>query len=272
MPPPGPRTLAGRPRPPRPSAPRAGVRPPVARPLAAFASDLDRTLVRPGGGVTRAARAALREARALGLAALLVSGREHAELRRFARRLGPVEGIVAENGAVVEAPLGSAPVLVGRSIAAAVRRRLSGRSWSGIRRGRVVVSVPIRERRRLATSLRGLPVRLVANVDRLMVLPIGVDKASGTRWALRRLGLGRARYAAIGDAENDLDLLGSADLSGAVRNAEEAVRSSVGYSCRRSYSAGVLEFVRGPLAARCHPDHPPFGTSDGHPGPGRAPR
>jgi hypothetical protein len=206
----------------------------------------------------------------MGLRTLIVSGREYAELLPFVRRFGPLDGIVAENGAVVQAPLGAAPVIVGGSGAAAIRQRL--RSIPGVhaRFGRVVGSVPLPERVRLCAALRGFRVRLVANVDRIMALPEGVDKATGTRLALHRLGVGRAGFAAIGDAENDLDLLRAAELSGAVRNAEGIVRASVGYVCRGSYSAGVLEFVRGPLAARCRRDPHAPGISGGLPGPGRA--
>ncbi|MFY9717331.1 MAG: HAD family hydrolase [Thermoplasmata archaeon] len=255
----------------RPSAGSTRTRP-AGRHIAAFASDLDRTLLRPHGRPTDAGRSALREARASGLRTLLVSGREYAELLPFVRRFGSLDGIVAENGAVVEAPLGTTPVIVGRTVAAEIRRRV--REISGVRArfGRVVASVPLPERARLTESLRGLPVRLIANVDRLMALPDGVDKGTGIHRALRRLGLGQGGYAAIGDAENDLDLLRGAELSGAVRNAEAIVRATVDYECRRSFSDGVLEFVRGPLAARMlHDPHAP-GSSGALPGPGRAPR
>ncbi len=218
--------------------------------LAGFASDLDRTLIRPNGGVTPTGRSALRAACALGLKTLLVSGRELRELRPFVRSLRFLDGVVAENGAIVEAPLGSTTAVRGRAVARAVRRRLASVPDLEIRAGEVVVSVPVGARRSVTGALRGLPVRLIANVDRLMVLPRGVDKGSGTRLALRRLGLGRSGYAAIGDAENDLALLRGARLSAAVRNAEPAVRAEADFRCRRRYDAGVLEFVRGPLSER----------------------
>jgi hydroxymethylpyrimidine pyrophosphatase-like HAD family hydrolase len=102
----------------------------------------------------------------------------------------------------------------------------------------------------LLDAVVGFPVRVFANVDRVMVLPEGVTKRSGTRMALRHLGLANAGYAAIGDAENDLELLRGASLAGAVANAERSVRSSVDYICRGSFELGVLEFVRGPLSVR----------------------
>lgn len=216
---------------------------------AAFASDLDRTLVRTGGPVTDAARTALGDARRLGLRTVIVSGREYDKLVPFAHALGSVDAIVAENGAVVEAPLGRRPTVVAGSFARVVRQRLAGASGISPRFGTVVVSVPIRQHRRLVRALEGLPVHFLPNVDRVMALPPGIDKGTGVRLALSRFGGGRGDYAALGDGENDLDLLQGAALSGAVANAQPIVRAAADYVCRGHCARGALEFVRGPLAA-----------------------
>ncbi|MGA8275847.1 MAG: HAD family hydrolase [Thermoplasmata archaeon] len=215
--------------------------------VAVFVTDLDRTLLRPGGRATRAAKRALREVRGMGLRTVLASGRTYADLVRHARGFGEWDALVAENGAIVESPLGSTRKAIGRRVAATVRRRLAAYSDLHAEVGEVVVSVPREERRRLLRAVAGLPVDLVANVDRLMAVPSGVTKRTGVQSAMRRLGLVGAGYAAIGDAENDVELLRGARLSGAVANAERAVRSAADYRCRRPFEQGVLEFVSGPL-------------------------
>jgi hydroxymethylpyrimidine pyrophosphatase-like HAD family hydrolase len=226
--------------------------------ISVFATDLDRTLLRPGGKPSETARAALREARAMGLRTLLVSGREYSKLGRFARAIGEWDGIVAENGAVVEVPTGSTPRIVGLREAARVRRRLRDRPDLHCEFGQVVISVPRAHRLGLLDALSGLPVRIIPNVDQLMVLPEGVTKMSGIRIALRQLDLSHAGYAAIGDAENDLEMLGGASLAGAVANAEPGVRSAADYVCRGRFERGVLEFVRGPLRDRMEQDPMPL--------------
>jgi hydroxymethylpyrimidine pyrophosphatase-like HAD family hydrolase len=190
----------------------------------------------------------------MGLTALLVSGRPYEELVRLAHEIGEWDGLVAEDGAVVEAPLGHRPLIRGRSTAATVRRRLRGVYGLTPELGRVIASVPRSQRRLLQRTLEGLPVVVQANIDRLMVVPAGLNKASGVRVALRRLGLPRTEYAAIGDAENDLELLRGAALSGAVANAIPRVRAVVDYVCRAPFDRGVLEFVRGPVRARVRSD------------------
>jgi hydroxymethylpyrimidine pyrophosphatase-like HAD family hydrolase len=186
----------------------------------------------------------------MGLRTVLVSGRRYPELVKFAEEFGAFDAIVAENGAVVEAPLGTPPSVVGRRTAARLRRRLEGFPSLHDEWGEVIVSVPTMERRRLLRAIDRLPVHVVANVDRLMVLPEQVTKRTGTRKALRLMGLAKGAYAAIGDAENDIDLLRGASLSGAVANAVLALQREADYVCRSSFEAGVLEFVRGPISRR----------------------
>jgi hydroxymethylpyrimidine pyrophosphatase-like HAD family hydrolase len=216
----------------------------------AFVTDLDRTLLRTGGAATASARRALREVRAMGLPTLLVSGRPYEDLVRLARPFGEWDALVAEDGAVVEAPTGRPPWTRGRRTAATVRGRVRASPRLHPEFGRVVASVPLAERIALRRAVRGLAVVLVSNVDRVMVIPRGLSKGSGVATALRRLGLHRAGYAAIGDAENDLEMLRGADLSGAVANAIPAVRAEVDYRCHRPFDRGVLEFVQGPLRER----------------------
>jgi haloacid dehalogenase-like hydrolase len=218
--------------------------------LAAVVTDLDRTILRPGGRPTPAGRTAVRKAHALGLRVLLVSGRPYSDLIRLARGFGEWDGLVAEDGAVVEAPRGVPLRVRGRAVASRVRARL--RASPGLRPelGRVVASVPRTDGPALRRAMAGLPVQLVANIDRLMVVPAGVTKGSGVRTALRLLGMAGRAYAAIGDAENDLEVLRGAALSAAVANALPAVRASVDYVCRARFDRGVLEFVEGPLRTR----------------------
>jgi len=186
----------------------------------------------------------------MGLVALLVSGRPYDDLVRTARQVGQWDGLVAEDGAVVQAPYESPPTARGCPTAQAVRQRLLSSPGLHPELGQIVASVPRREGVTLRRAVRGLRVRVVANVDRLMVLPAGVNKGAGVQTALRRLGLRRTGYAAIGDAENDLEMLEGAHLSAAVRNALPRVRAAVEYRCRGSFDEGVLEFVRGPLRER----------------------
>jgi hydroxymethylpyrimidine pyrophosphatase-like HAD family hydrolase len=215
--------------------------------LVAVAIDLDRTLLPPDGTAVRGASIVLSRVQRMGLRVVLVSGREHSVLGSFSGRLKHVDALVAENGAVVEAPLGGRVRVVGRSTGVQVRQRLTRAGWAEVDFGEVVASVPRAMRSKVVAILNGLRVDLVPNVDRVMVLPKGVSKATGMQLALAALDLPARPFAAIGDGENDLSLLRTATLSAAVRNAQPRVLESVDYVCRASFGEGVAEFVRGPL-------------------------
>lgn len=203
----------------------------------------------------------------MGLRTILVSGRDHRSLRQFASTLGPVDAMVAENGAVVEAPLGGKTRAIGRAIALQIRRRLDPLSGVAIEYGMIVVSCAWTERRIVRSYLSGLDVAFLRNRDRLMVLPTGITKASGLAMALRRLGIDRHSFAAIGDGENDLSMLRAARLSGAVANAIPSVRSAVDYAAHEPFERGVQEFLQGPVArwladeARGYPRRPAPGRA-----------
>src|SRR5690606_40368543 len=60
------------------------------------------------------------------------------------------------------------------------------------------------------------PYVLIFNRGRMMALPTGVNKATGFREALRTLRLSPHNAIAIGDAENDHDLLDASEFAVAV--------------------------------------------------------
>ncbi len=184
----------------------------------------------------------------MGLRVILVSGREYPTLASIARRIRVVDAVVAENGALVDSPFVGRPKRYGRATGTRVRERFAITNLHGIEVGEVVVSVPLRSAREAGRRVAGLAVTLVRNADRVMIVPRGVDKATGVRAAMRGLRLGAASFAAIGDGDNDLPLLRAAALAGAVHNARPGVRAESDYICKASVGAGVREFVRGPLS------------------------
>jgi hydroxymethylpyrimidine pyrophosphatase-like HAD family hydrolase len=76
----------------------------------------------------------------------------------------------------------------------------------------------------------GLELQIVFNKGAVMVLPAGVNKASGLESALRRLGLSRHETVGIGDAQNDHSFLGRCECAVAVANAVPAIRRLAAFS------------------------------------------
>ena len=86
-------------------------------------------------------------------------------------------------------------------------------------------------------------VRRIDLGEAVMVLPAGVNKATGLATALDRLRLSPDDTVGVGDAENDLDFLTMCGCAVAVANALPAVRAHVDLVTRGDQGAGVAELI-----------------------------
>ena len=184
--------------------------------LSIIALDYDGTIAR-NDAVDPAVRDAIAAARARGIIVLLVTGRILSELLRVAGDLHFVDGVVAENGAVLHLPESGrtsmlAPALPERLVA---ELRLRGIPFSA---GQCLVDADAADAPRLLAVIRSceLPLVLVFNRGRVMVTAQGVSKATGLRAALETLRLSPRNALAIGDAENDHELLRLSEVGAAV--------------------------------------------------------
>lgn len=176
-----------------------------------LALDYDGTIAehgRPDPGVM----AALREARAKGIVLVLVTGRILEDLRRVAGDLEVFEAIVAENGAVLAFP-NRRDRLLGRPPPPALLEDLCTRGveftiGDCVLEADASFAIPILR----AVRQLELPLVLAFNRSRLMLLPQGISKATGLREALKTLRLSLHNCVAIGDAENDFQLLEAAEM------------------------------------------------------------
>jgi hypothetical protein len=89
----------------------------------------------------------------------------------------------------------------------------------------------------------GLELQVIFNKGAVMVLPSGVNKATGLQAALSDLGLSPHNVAGIGDAENDFAFLKSCECSAAVANALDSIKHGVDIVTDSDHGAGVREFV-----------------------------
>ena len=76
-----------------------------------------------------------------------------------------------------------------------------------------------------------------------MVLPAGIDKASGLGAALAEMGLSSDKVVGVGNAENDLAFLRLCGCSAAVANALPAVKGQVNIVLQCDHGTGVTELI-----------------------------
>ena len=99
-------------------------------------------------------------------------------------------------------------------------------------------------RPRAEALLAGRAVLVQAVPDMLEVLPLGASKGTGARRLLDALGVAPARAAAIGDGENDLDMLRGVGLGLAMANAVPSTRAAAAHVLSRSNNEdGVAEAI-----------------------------
>src|SRR5262249_43303622 len=89
----------------------------------------------------------------------------------------------------------------------------------------------------------GLDLEVTFNKGAVMVLPSGVNKASGLAAALAELGISPDAAVGVGDAENDHALLAACGLGVAVANAVPALKEHADLVTRGPRGAGVVELI-----------------------------
>src|SRR5205085_8387769 len=106
--------------------------------------------------------------------------------------------------------------------------------------------------------------------DAVMVLPAGVNKATGLTAALDEMRLSPHNVVGVGDAENDHAFLGLCECSAAVDNALPMVKERADIVLRGDHGKGVTELIDALLAddlrgqqARLTRRHLLLGTRDG---------
>ena len=184
--------------------------------LGAIALDYDGTIATHGvmHPDVRAAVGAVRDA---GIAVILATGRRLDDLRRVAGDLGCFDVVVAENVAVLDFPLRGCHVLLGRPPAPAFVDELKRRGLV-FQAGECLVEADAGTSGTIIDVIHALqqPLVLTFNRGRVMVLPQAIGKSTGLREALTTLRVSIHNAIAIGDAENDHDLLDACEVGAAV--------------------------------------------------------
>jgi HAD superfamily hydrolase (TIGR01484 family) len=210
----------------------------------AFAADYDGTLA-SHGVVPAAALAALKQVRETGRMLLLVTGRELEDLMRVFPDYAIFDRIVAENGALLYRPGTKEELVLGEAPPQALIQRLQELNVSPLSVGRVIVATWTPNEQVVLETIHalGLELQVIFNKGAVMILPSGINKASGLRVALAELSLSSHNALAIGDAENDHAFIAECELGIAVANAVPMLQERADWVTRGSNSDGVCEII-----------------------------
>lgn len=209
-----------------------------------LALDYDGTIAKDGA-LDPAVRLAIAEVRAQGITVVIVTGRILDELRGFVGDLRFVDAVVAENGAVISFPASGQSALLATPVPQRLVEALRARGVA-VDVGQSVIEADARSAAAILAEIQRLelPQVLIFNRGRLMVLPSGVNKAMGLREALRALRLSVHNTIAIGDAENDHDLLDSCELGVAVAWGSEVLKAKADEVLAGAGPPAVADYIR----------------------------
>ncbi|HZZ29909.1 MAG TPA: HAD family hydrolase [Pirellulales bacterium] len=210
--------------------------------VAAF--DYDGTLA-GDGRISEATVAALEACRRSGRKLIMVTGRELPDLLSVCPHLGLFECVVAENGALLYHADGKKEKVLGPAPSAEFVATLKRRGVTPCTTGRVIVSTKHPHETVVLQTIRdlGLELQVIFNKGSVMILPSGINKATGLAAAIKELGLSPENTVAIGDAENDHALLEGCALGVAVANAVPLLKAHADWVTDDENGAGVKQLI-----------------------------
>ena len=188
---------------------------------------------------------AIERLRTSGRRAILVTGRRLHDLLAVFAHARLFDLIVAENGAVVYRPETREETTLANPPSKRFLQELRARDVQPLEIGQVIVATlePHRAAVQDVVWELGLEAQVICNRDAVMVLPAGVNKASGLGYGLRKLGLSRHEVVGIGDAENDHSFLARCECAVAVANAVPAIKDNVAFVTQAENGHGVVELI-----------------------------
>jgi hydroxymethylpyrimidine pyrophosphatase-like HAD family hydrolase len=211
----------------------------------ALCCDYDGTLATEGKVFPETA-AALEQLIASRRRPILVTGRELDDLQTVCPYLDRFEYVVAENGALLYEPSTGTETPLGRRPPDSFVAALRARGVGPISVGRVIVATWEPHETEVLETIKdhGLELQVIFNKGAVMILPAGVNKASGLSAALKKMGLSPHNAVGIGDAENDHALLGLCECGVAVANALPTLKEAADFVTTGERGAGVTELIQ----------------------------
>lgn len=210
----------------------------------ALATDYDGTLAHDSHA-SEEVMDALRRFKASGRRLILVTGRVLPELERIFPDLYLFDSIVAENGALLYWPDEDREEILAESVPETFLAEVTHRGVSPFSVGKVIFATWRPHETAVLEVIQqlGLEYQIIFNKGAVMVLPSGVNKASGLAAALDRLKLSFHNVVGVGDAENDHAFLESCAVAAAVENALPSLKDRCDLVTTRDHGGGVVELI-----------------------------
>ncbi|HKQ39941.1 MAG TPA: HAD family hydrolase [Verrucomicrobiae bacterium] len=211
----------------------------------ALATDYDGTIAHHGL-VEPATVDALCRLKESGRKLLLVTGRELPDLFKVFSEVQMFHRVVAENGALIYDPGRDTQHLLADPPPPSFAEHLRQLGVKHLSVGRVIVAAQEMDSGLVQKAIEecGVPLEVIPNKGDLMVLPSGVNKATGLRTVLEEFDFDASAVVGVGDAENDAVFLDICGFSVAVANALPWLKERVDWVTPGDHGQGIRQLVR----------------------------
>jgi hydroxymethylpyrimidine pyrophosphatase-like HAD family hydrolase len=209
-----------------------------------LAADYDGTLATDGVVDVKTIEA-LHRLRNSGRRLILVSGRIVEQLVQTFPQIKLCDLVVADNGALLFDPNTGQKISLAEPPSREFIDELTRRGVPPVEVGDVIVATWEPHETTVLQTIHdlGLELQIIFNKGAVMILPTGVNKATGLRAALAKLGISNHNTVGVGDAENDEAFLKMCGVSVAVDNALDVVKKQVHIVTGGARGAGVSELI-----------------------------
>jgi HAD superfamily hydrolase (TIGR01484 family) len=175
----------------------------------------------------------------------MVTGRELPDLQNVCPVLDKFEWVVAENGALLYRPADNFSKLLCAPASPQLAQKLAEARVEPFSVGRASIATS-EPHEVLAVELikqLGLELQVIFNKGAIMILPTGVNKATGLSAALKRMKIAPHHVIGVGDAENDPAFLERCGVAVAVANALPMLKEHADLITRGARGQGVIELI-----------------------------
>jgi len=209
-----------------------------------LATDYDGTIAHEGE-VDKNTVDGLRRLIASGRRLILVTGRELEDLLRVFDHIELFELVVAENGALLYRPKDQSITPLAERPPDEFAVALRERGVDPLSVGHIIVATSEPNETTVLQTIHdlGLELEIIFNKGAVMVLPLGVNKASGLAAALHQIGISPHNSVGVGDAENDHAFLSICECAVAVDNALPSLKERCDEVTDGARGAGVTELI-----------------------------
>jgi hypothetical protein len=174
-----------------------------------------------------------------------VTGRQLEDLLAIFPQVTLFTRVVAENGAVLYDPACREETILATPPPEEFYQALHARGVGSLSRGRVIVATEHPYEVAVLDTIQslGLELQVIFNKGSVMILPSGVNKATGLTAALEEVGLSPHNVVGVGDAENDHAFLRLCECAVAVANALPMLKEQADVVTQSDCGAGVGELI-----------------------------